>query len=197
MTPKKAFFAMTALLLIVMAVGGGIFYLVDEQLESKASEVSSLKADIDILDLKIKNSRDAAIELEKYEDVSSILDDVLPPKKIQDDIIAEILDITERNNAGLNDISFAASVDGLDGVPDFSQSQTSLVDGVAGVLAVNIRLSTSATFDDMLKLLKDFEQNQRKMQVVSVDVAPLINEEGNPTGKFTIALTINAYQRAG
>lgn len=193
MTPKKVFLAMLAALTIVVAIGGGVFYMIDGQLAAKAEEINTLKADVDILDQKIQFSQGAAQELEKYRDIESLLNDVLPPEKIQNDIVAEILDISGRNNASVNNISFPSTDTGA---PDFSKSQTLPVDGVPGVLAVEIRLELEANFTNTLSLLDDFEKNQRKIQVASVNITPILNEDGSPTGNFSLNISINAYQRA-
>ena len=133
MTPKNVFLAMLGLLAITIAAGGGVFYIVDGQLKNKANEVNSLHADLDILDLKIRNSKELVAEFERYRDVEKVLDEVLPPEKVQNSIIAEILDIAARNNTRLNSISFPSS---NEGETDFSKTQTSIVESVPGVLAV-------------------------------------------------------------
>lgn len=193
MTPKKVFMGMLAALSLVIAGGAGLFTVIDGQLQTKSKEISVLKSDVDILDLKIRNSQEAAAELEKYRDIEAILDDVLPPEKIQNDIIAEILDLASKNNATVENITFP-STDGA--TLDFTRTQTSAVDGVKGVLAVEIGLTVTTNFQGMLNLLDDFEQNQRKMQVSTVNITPVKDDRGNLTGGFNLILKINAFQRA-
>ena len=192
MTPRKVFLVMIAALLIVLGAGAGVFYLVDGQLQTKADDVNSLKAELEILDLKIQNSRSAAEELDKFRDVEAIINDVLPPEKIQNDIVAEILAIASDNQTSVESISFPSSGD----AQNFASSQTEPVAGVPGVLAVAIQLDLTADFASTLSLLEDFEGNQRKMQVVSVSMSPQADDEGNLTGLFTLRLEIRAYQRA-
>ncbi len=192
MTPKKVFYGMVGLLVLIVLAGGGIFYFVDSQLATKTTEVNKLKAELDVLAIKINNSRQSADELEKYQDVQAILDSVLPPEKIQNELIAEILDIATRNATDLGSITFPSSGE----FTDFTKSQTSIVEGVAGVLAVEINITATANFTNMLSLLEDFESNQRKLQVVSVNVQPEFNDDQVPTGNFKITMRINAYQRS-
>ena len=196
LNPKKAFFIMLGVFVLIILGVGGAFYVINGMLQTRASKVSDLKAEVDILDLRIENSRDAARDFEEFKDIEGVLDSVLPPEKIQNDIIAEILDLSARNSATVGSITFPSSGSGAaTDKLDFNKSQTVELTDISGVRALEIQLAVTATFNNTLSLLEDFEKNQRKMQVVDISLVPLLDEEQNPTGEFTISLSINAYQR--
>lgn len=192
MTPKRVFLAMVGVLLLTIVAVGVVYYFADQSLTARQSSISDLKADIEILDLKVANAKAAESLLDEYRDIQELAPSILPPTKIQSDIVAQLLDIGSENSIELTNFSFPTSAD----VSNFDTSQTEPLKGVPGVRFIEISTSFSSSFDQALNFLESVEENQRIMQVENVAMSPEVDAEGNPLSVFTVSVSISVFVRS-
>lgn len=183
MTPKRTFMAMLGVLAITLLAGFGAFYWSSQNLDKSAKDISALKAENDILDIRIAAVDSAQAKLNELSDIRKEIAEILPPEKIQSDIIAQILDIASDNNITLNGISFPSSAD----PKDFSLSQTEPLKGVGGVRFTTVTTDFTTSFNSLLSFLNDIEKNQRLMQISNVNISP------NANGSLGINIGIQIY----
>lgn len=186
MSSKKAFYLIIATVVLTLLVGGVVYYYADQYLSHKAKEISVLKADLEIVELKIANARKAEQDLEKLGFLSDIVDEVLPPEKIQSNVVAELVSFAADANVRLDSIGFEAT-DIKSTVP---VSQTKPLQGVNGVNTLPISLTINGNYNNLLRFLENIETNRRKMQVDSLSLSPNIE-----SGGISSSITINVYVR--
>lgn len=186
MTPKRAFIMIGAVVALTILGGGTIYYFADQYLSTKAKQISTLKADLEIIEFKISNARKAETELERLSFIKDIADEVLPPEKIQSDVVGELINFARSSNVRLDGINFQPT----EAVSAVAISQTKPLEGVPGVNTLPITLTINAEYENLLAFLENIEGNRRKMQVEKMSLAP---EES--TGKINSNIEINVYVR--
>jgi Tfp pilus assembly protein PilO len=186
MRPKQAFFGILGVLVLTLVGGGGIYYMADSYLNEKAGTISQLKAEQEIIELQIANANRAQQALDDLSGLDAVIDSVLPPQKIQSNLIGELVVFAERSGVDLDSISFAPTDTGV--LDEESLSQTEPVPGVPGVNALPVNLNISGNYNNTLRFLQDIEDNQRKMQVETISLAPQ-----EDTGQINSTLVINVY----
>ena len=185
---------MLAVLGITIAAGIASFVFIDSTLSQRASLIQDLAADSEILDAKIMAAREAEQNIAENRDVATIIDKVLPPQKIQSNIVGELLKIASNNGINLNNIGFPSSDPTA---ADFNITQTTPLEGIAGVRFIQADIDYIGSFDDTLNLLVDMSENRRKMQVSSISLIPQIEENGRATGLFSVSFTVEIFVRGG
>lgn len=186
MTPKKAFIIISGLVALTILGGATVYYFADKYLSTKAKEISTLKAELEIVEFKIANARNAESELERLSFIKEVANDVLPPEKIQSDVVGELIEFARQTNTRLGGINFQPT----DAGPAVALSQTKPLEGVPGVNTLPITLTVNARYEDLLRFLQQLEGNRRKMQVENMTLAP---EES--TGRINSNIEINVYVR--
>ena len=189
--PKYFFFVMIAV--IVLAFGGiiGAFYWGSNGLKAEADVLSNLKTDYDVSEAKITALKRANESAEKITDANKLLDTLLPKQKEQEKLLADIF-YTATNEAGipvnkLGAISFSGG-----GEPsDLSGTEESK--DIAGVYTYPFNMSISKiSYETLLKLLQEIEQNGRLVQVDNLQISP---DKENPGQLTTVTLSLKAFLR--
>lgn len=186
MSAKKAFIIICSLVLLTLVGGGAVYYFADQYLSRKAHEISVLKADLEIVELKIATARQAETDLERLSFIKDIADEVLPPDKIQSDVVGELVEFARDANVRLDAINFQPT----DTQAQVPISQTEPLQGVPGVNTLPITLTINGSYNNILEFLKNIETNRRKMQVETMSLSP-----DAETGRLSSNIEVNVYVR--
>jgi Tfp pilus assembly protein PilO len=188
MKSKRMFFVIVAVLLLSIFGGGVIYYFADQYLSKKAQDISQLKAELDVIQLKIDGAIQAEKDLEELNFIKEIANQVLPPEKIQSNIVGDLVKFGEDTGVTVRGISFTPTSSTGE---QLNLSQTKPLDGVPGVNALPMTLSVNGRYEEILNFLRKLETNRRKMQVDNLMLTP--QPDG---GDITATLIINVYVRA-
>lgn len=187
MQAKKFFFILIALL--VLSIGGiiGAYKWGSSQLQAKASVISDLHADKDISQEKIIKLQKASQDTEKVDELNKLLDRLLPKKKEQETLIADII-YTATSQAGIpaskvTSFTFSGSTD-----PD-SLSGTTISESVKGVYDYPFSLQIrEISYPTLIKLLGEIETNGRLVQIDNIQISP-----ADDPSELTVAISAKAY----
>jgi len=186
MTPKKAFFVMLGVLTLVMILTSAGIYFGDSYLVRRSEAISDLRADDEILNTAILSAQTTRDELQQYGYIDLIAAEVLPGVKNQSEILLIIDKIGQQVGVNVDRYSFVST----SGNPG-DLTQTEPLKGVPGILVFPINVTFDATYSQLIQWLKLAEENQRKMQIESIVIAPA---GGNNSGNvFGVNMVINAF----
>ncbi|MDO8266162.1 MAG: hypothetical protein Q7T41_04455 [Candidatus Saccharibacteria bacterium] len=169
--PKYFFYIMIAV--IVLSFGGiiGAFYWGNKQLVNKGVVLSELRTDSDIAQAKIVALNKAQKSSELTETAEKLLSTLLPNQKQQEKLVADIL-YTASTEAGIP-IENIGSINFTGGGEPSDLSGTEQSNEVPGVYTYPFSISVSnISYDTLLLLLKEIENNGRLVQVDSLQISP-------------------------
>lgn len=176
---------------IVLAFGGiaGAFYWGNKQLESEAANISNLLADSAVAQEKITALRKAQRSADRAEEAEMLLDTFLPKTKQQERLVADIIytatveaEIPEEQ---IGTIGFSTSTEPSD------LSGTEQLKEVPGVYSYPFSMSVSdVSYETLLKLLQEIENNGRLVQVDDIQITPDKNKPGSLTN---VSLSMKAF----
>lgn len=199
MTPKRMFFVMLGAVVLLLSLASGGYYYTRQQLKEKSVSLSKLKADIDAIDDSVA---DAKKVLQQYDDLSfidNIANDVLPPEKIQSDLVEQIYILANEAGVTVRTVTFTSP--GGKPTSDPTLTQTVPLEGISGVYALTATLGyESNTYNNLVNFLKKLEGNRRKLQISSIVINPTresIEGGGNATQVigYQGSLELNVYIR--
>lgn len=186
MSTKKFFFVMLGLIAVSFVAVALAFYWGSGQLEKKSTALSDLIADRDVTQEAIIKLNKAQGDVENLDEVSALLDRLLPLSKQQENLIADIL-YTSTSEAGIPSSQVTSfSFTGTGEPNDLSGTTTSKEN--PGVYEYPFTMNISSiSYDTLLKLLVEIETNGRIIQVDNVQITP----QGD--GTLNVALSMKAY----
>ncbi len=191
MNAKRLFFIGIGIIGLTL-VGGALLYLKSADiLKNRAQSLSDLRAEAEALDEKIINAKSIQKQLAALSDTEKLIDEVLPPKKIQSDIVGQLLEIGKSSGMNVENITFSGGGE-QPVAPELSQ--TVPIEGVNGVRALPINITLEpGSFDELIAFLQTIETNRRKMQIDTISITPQFDANGNPNGLIDAQLTLNVY----
>lgn len=180
MTPKKYFFTLLGVIVLLIAASGyGYYYAVTRINASKAELAGTLTAQEtaqqqldDMAKLHTQYSRDILPILPK-------INDALPRTKNQTEILAQLQSIATESGLSLTNVSLPSAV-GLPGV-------TSQTVQMGNVLALPISFQLQGTYAQLQAFLTRVEDLSRLTNVTSLAISHA--EKNN----VTYSMTVNAY----
>ncbi len=189
LNPKQIYYLMIGAALISFCGIIGAFYWGNSQLEKKASTIADLQSDRDIAQEKIIALKNASKSAELTVEAEKLLDTLLPTKKEQEKLIADVI-YTASAEAGIpiqNLVSL--SFNGNENPSDLSGTEPFAA--VPGVMSYPFTLSVEdLSYDTLLKLLAEIEQNGRLVQIDNLEISPDKEEPGQIT---SVNLTLKAF----
>jgi Tfp pilus assembly protein PilO len=193
MTHKRVFFALLVVCgLVVVGLGFGTKLGLDRVSEEK-HKISSMLAQLAAADEKLSLTIRTQTQLEQLSFIQTIADGVLPDEKAQPELVGQILLIADNNNIGVDNITFSGQSAQAGVAPDITQAEPLLE--IPGVYTIPLNITIRGDYDDMLDMLRDTEQNRRKMQVSSITIKPVIGDEGQPTEAVLATIVVDVYVR--
>lgn len=188
MTPKKGFYSLLIGSFVLIALIAAGYYFTRQQLKSKSTDLSHLKAELDVLDERIIGAQKAINQYKELSFIDDVASSVLPPDKIQSNLVGELYALSAESSVSIRSLSFQSS--GGQQISDPDLTQTSPLEGVNGVFSLPIDIDyTSGSYNSMLIFLEKLESNRRKFQVSRINISPIIE-----TIPGTILTRITGYQ---
>jgi Tfp pilus assembly protein PilO len=189
MKAKQFYFLLIALIILSAAGIVGAFVWSKDQLQNNAYAVSDLLAERDAQRDIIILLQQAQVQSDEVEEVSALLERLLPTEKNQETLILDII-YTATAEAGIpvsNITTFSFSggnaPDALSGTQPFKE--------VAGVLEYPFNLALQdITYEAFLKLLTEVETNGRIVQVENVQISP---SKADPGFLSNVTLSMKAF----
>lgn len=171
MTAKKFYYVLIAILILSLASIVGAFYIGNQQLQAESDRISELLADRDVTREKIVRLQKAQNDTEDLSEIESLLDNLLPREKQQDELIANII-YTATAEAGIpfNKIS-SFTFSGGDEPNDLSGTVVSETNPSVYEYPFSLQIE-EITYETLLQLLREIEQNGRLVQVDNVQISP-------------------------
>lgn len=207
---KQLYYLLIALIVLLAAGFIGVGYATNAILGGQAHKLSKLKADSDVVQtLEASLARNKA-DVEKYHDLNTIAETVVPQDKDQAEAVREIVNLASQSGISkLSSITFPSSTLGTgvtSGTASSSSSaaatrpgsnpnltQLTPVVGLSGVYELQITIAQDASnrvpYDQFLTFLEKLEQNRRTAQVSSITVQP---DTQNPN-RVAFTLVINEF----
>ena len=191
MTPKNTFFGLLGTSVGLIAVGIGVYYYFNANLEKLNSEVSILLAEQDVVGQQIDAYKKTEKQIAELSFVEQLANQVLPQSKEQANVVAEIRQFITSSGLELESLSLK---NGAGTITGLSNSQTEAAENLAGVriLPATAVIAPGARYESVLTLLRKIETNQRKMQVTEVGLTPV---PGSDT-LASVTINLNIYLRA-
>jgi Tfp pilus assembly protein PilO len=187
MKAKQFFFVLLGLLALSIVGIVGAYRWGSIQLEAKANTISDLQADNDISAEKIIKLQKAQQDSNNIEEVSALLDRLLPKQKEQEKLVADII-YTATAEAGIPASKVTSFTFIGSGEPD-TLSGTTVSATNPGVYEYPFSLQiTGISYDTLLKLLKEIETNGRIVQVDNIQISP-----GDSSSDLSVNLSAKAY----
>ena len=189
MTAKRLYFTMIGLLLVFIVAAGAMIYFGTSFMKKSSTSLVNAKLDNYAADEQEKGFVQAKKDLEKYKDLSALVDKILPKDKDQARAVTELYKMASESGVTIDRIQFPSSTLGQKAATTTPSSatdatkpaatsttvtQAKAVDGLKSVLGIDIEISSgkSLKYDDMIKFLQKIESNRRSMQVKKIVVHP-------------------------
>ncbi len=200
--PQITFFAMLVVLILTFGLSvGGVWYG-QKMLKKRSEKVVELKIKNETLDKQQAVYEQARRDVEKYKYYGEVADQVLPKDKDLATVTKELVTISGEFGINIASITYPVSNVGASaapttGTPKTSSSlpstssltQTKPVEGLSGVLAVEVNVTpeNSISYTNFLAFLDRLSQNRRKLQVTRVGLST------DKEGLITFSLTLNLF----
>ncbi len=197
MNPKRLFWSLIALLVVmVLSLFGGV-YLLSGMLKTKSKELTDKRQELATLTAQQNGVAKAKSQIKQYGDLYKITKAIVPQDKDQAETVRQITTIASANGVTLNSIAFPMSdlgtTKGAAGGTTGNLSQLVKVPAIPGVYNQQITISNSAdntvSFNQLEAFLRGLENNRRTAEVSSLSIQP---QRANP-GQLTFTLIVNNY----
>lgn len=202
MSPKKIFYVMIAILVIIVLSGVGVLYFGNSLMQKKAAELKQADLDNKINNKKLSLLQKAKKELIDNKDLQAAIDKILPTSKNQAEVVAQLYAMAAESGIQISNITFPSSGLGADKAAASSgsssntsspaptassssnTSQTKPVSGLSGVSSVDVTLTfaplkgETIPYENMIKFLTLVESNRRTMLINTLQISPDLKSGG-------------------
>jgi Tfp pilus assembly protein PilO len=174
---------------LVVTIGVGLFFA-NKKLTAVAQTTSRLRAEIDLTQKQVDSFNLTKIKVESLGYANDLAGKVLPDDSEQSTVIAELSQFAKRANLAVAQISFADK----DTVPTGSPGakKTAIPKGVT-VVPIAVKFKEGARYENLLQFLQYVENNQRRMQIVNIDLKPNDKDRAQLS---SVTVVMNLYVKA-
>ncbi len=198
MNSKRLYYGMLGIivLLIVGLIVGA--YGADRLLQNQSQKLINNRLQTDVLGQEQDELIQAKQDINKYQNLASITQSIVPQDKDQAETVLQIVNIANANDVVLGSITFPSSTLGLQTGQSASSSTVSLsqltpVKGIPGVYDLQLVIESDSTspvpYTNFINFLTGLENNRRTALISDVSIQP--NQSNRDTLSFT--LTLNEY----
>ncbi len=178
--------------LVIIGLGFGVKLGLDRISEEEA-KISTKLAQLEVADEKLSLTVRTQTQLEQLQFIQTIADEVLPDEKAQPELVGQILLIAANNNIRVNNITFSGQSAQEGVAPDLTQAEP--LPEIPGVFTIPLNITINGDYDNMLGMLRDLEQNRRKIQVSGITIKPVVGDDGRPTKTVSATIVVDVYVR--
>jgi len=178
----------------------------DKLLRKQSDKLASLKLENQIIESQQASLVQANKDLQKYAELKSIAEQIVPQDKDQARASREIINLAEQSGIKIASLTFPASTLGQ-ALPKAAApaegaeapkpaappvTQVKPVDGIKGLYYLDISITSDSgrpvTYDKLVEFLDRLEQNRRTAQVSQISIQP---DPRNRAGlNFTLTVTV-------
>ncbi len=207
MKSKQVFYGMIGLVVIMFGVVVATAVLGDGFLRKQSDKLVELKLENEVVESQATSLLQAKKDIEKYSELESIANQIVPQDKDQARATREIVSIADQ--AGVNIASIAFPDSTLGQVPKkdpkaststtttpapaaTTETQVKKVDGIPNLYQLEITVTSDTTnptnYARLIDFLSKLEQNRRTAQVSSISIQPLATNRS--LLNFTLTVTV-------
>lgn len=202
MTPKRIFYLMIGIVVLLGLGVGGAVYVGNNMLVKQSTKLQDAKLDSQVVQQLQTSLVQAKQAIQKYADLKDAANEIVPQDKDQAETVREIVKIASSSGVQLGSITFPSSTLGQKGgsatgsgttktkTPAITQVQS--VTGINGVFVMPITVDSDSnnkpSYTAFIKFLQNLEQNRRTAQVSSISITPDKNSSA-----ISFNLVLNVY----
>lgn len=197
MTATKLRVLLSAGLVVVTGIAGGVFYLGQGQLKTLATDVSRVVADANASQNNIALLKKTEQELETNRDVIARAGKVVADSKqynYQNIIVTDLNQYAQQYGMSITNIDFGAATGSASAAPATPGTGASAAPtaqaSTTKTVTVNVTLENPVNYDDLLRFVRALERNLTKMQIANFSVT---KSAENPDDVTTNSLTIELH----
>jgi hypothetical protein len=212
MTPKRAYYGLLALLILLMVAVLGSTYGVNALLSGQSNKLVSLKTKLAGLNQQQTDLSTAKNDIAKYSPLYNIAKVIVPENKDQAETVRQIVQLAARNGVNLASITFPSSSLGASTTTTNGTSTTTVATGgnpalsqlvpvpkIPGVYNLQITVASAtttgaqATYPQFIGFLSSLENNRQTALVSSISIEPNAQDRSH----LSFTLTLNIYIKPG
>lgn len=191
MTPKKVFYSMLVLVLIVVAASAYIFVIFRDELRQDIHSITEKKLEVELADGELRQLRETSEEYAQYSYLREELTNILPADKEQSEAISRLISLFNKAGVPVAGLSFL----GTDGAPtNESQTVDTGINGVAA-LPIEVAVPDPIPYEKAVRLLKVLEGSERHLNVDTFALASTSDNE-LPDGYVNITVKVEMQLKA-
>lgn len=190
MNSKRFYYLMLGCIAcLVLALAGGA-YAASKILQQESNQLLNNRLEAAVLSAEQTQLTQAKHDVQKYQDLATIAQSVVPQDKDQAQTVQQIADIANANGIQLSSITFPSSTLGQVTAGNKPQlSQLKPVKGISGVYNLDLVVQSAQAqpipYSQFISFLSDLEHNRRTALVNSVTILP------NPKDRSTLSFTLD------
>lgn len=171
MTPKRLFYVLLAVSSLLIIAGGAAYYMSHRQLTSKIDASNQLAAEIILERGRMEQLISLNDQYEELAELSEKTERILPDDKLQSEVTAQLFALIDQSGLKSSGINYESTSGKPGGRSQTNTSQTE------DVLVMPATFQVTGSYSQLLQFLHNVERNERIMQVNSLDIGRLENEE--------------------
>jgi hypothetical protein len=207
MKSKQVFYGMIGLVVIMFGLVVATVVFGDSFLRKQSDRLVELKLENEVIETQATSLLQAKKDIEKYSELESIANQIVPQDKDQARATREIVSIAEQAGVKIASIAFPDSTLGQAPKKDpkattsttttpptttTTETQVKKVDGIPNLYQLEITVtsdtSSPTSYSRLIDFLSRLEQNRRTAQVSTISIQPLATNRS--LLNFTLTVTV-------
>lgn len=197
MNAKRSFYALTALLALLVLALPTAAYGFTQLMHGKSAELMTYKARLAALEQEKLNLAKAKKDIVQFSEPYAIAKAVVPQNKDQAQAVRQIIKIAGDNGVGIQSITFPSSTLGNSpsggSGPATKLSQLVPVKSIPGVYSLQLTVASDParpiSYPQLISFLSALEHNRQTALITTISIAP---SQKSP-GYFSFNLTLDTY----
>lgn len=186
MTPKKMNTLLKAALVVLLVVTIAGLYFANQKLVAIANKTSRLRAEIELSQKQLDAYSLTKVKVDTLGYANELATKVLPDSTEQSAVVAEVSQFALRARLGVSQISFADK----DVVVPATNGKKVTPPKDVTIIPISVQFKEGSKYENILEFLRYVENNQRRMQVVNINLKP---SDKDRTQLSTVTVLMNLY----
>lgn len=211
LSAKRTFYIMAVALIVLFGLLIAVTVLGNTILSKQAASLHAVKLDVRLIEEQQSAVIRANRDIQKYADLKSIADTIVPKDKDQARSVRQIVALADSSSIPISSITFPASTLGTASTPKSTSTTTTdsgapttpapsitqavPVQGMNGVYQTLITIQSSSSnpvpYDSLINFLRTLENNRRTAHVDNITITP---NTKNPQ-LLTFQLGVNVFTK--
>lgn len=186
MTPKKMNTLLKAALVVLLVVTIAGLYFANQRLVAIANKTSRLRAEIELSQKQLDAYSLTKVKVDTLGYANELATKVLPDSTEQSAVVAEVSQFALRARLGVSQISFADK----DVAAPVTNGKKVTPPKDVTIIPISVQFKEGSKYENILEFLRYVENNQRRMQVVNINLKP---SDKDRTQLSTVTVLMNLY----